>query len=337
MPFELASQLVDWSFATDTGIDSMSNEVKSPGHVLMVPPRDFRYNEDTARTNTFPRPSDLDPATVAVVARQEFGCVVETLRREGISVTILPARPDIDAPDAVFPNNWLSFHEDGSIVLYPMRHNSRRLEIRPEILKDLQEQGLAGFHHVHDLTGCIEQEMYLEGTGSLVLDRRNRIAYASLSERTTASMVHQWCALMNYRPVTFSAFDAGGFPLYHTNVMMSIGEHLAVICAESIADENERAAVLHQLESTGHYIVQISLQQMSMFAGNVLELYSLSGERLLLMSARALASLHEDQIAAISRTNRIVAVPIDIIEYVGGGGIRCMMAEVDEVPKCDRT
>lgn len=294
----------------------------------MVPPRDFRYNEDTARTNTFPHPSDLDPATIAIMADREFNLVVEALRREGITVTILPARPDIEAPDAVFPNNWISFHEDGSIVLYPMRHESRRLEVCPEILKDLEECGLRGFNQVHDLTSYIEREMYLEGTGSLVLDRHNHIAYASLSERTSAFMVNRWCTLMNYRPVTFSAFDAADFPLYHTNVMMSIGSHLAVICAESIHNNEERTNVLHQLESTGHHIIEISLEQMSMFAGNVLELCSLSGERLLFMSARALNSLQQEQIDAISRTNKVISVPIDMIEYVGGGSIRCMMAEV---------
>jgi hypothetical protein len=316
----------------NTGSDIAAEQ--SMTSVLMVRPLRFGHNTQTSETNRFQLP-DAQSGHTRMLASNEFETLSKAIAAAGIGVCTVDDSPEPPKPDAVFPNNWVSFHRDGTIVLYPMMAPNRRLERRTAILS-LVEQRL-GFRRqrvidlsVHELEG-----RFLEGTGSLVLDHVARIAYACRSARTDESLVRAWCQQLDYEPVLFNARGADGTPIYHTNVLMSIGSGWAVACAEAIAD-GDRSRVLQRLRNA-HDVVEISIPMMAHFAANILELRARSGDtstRILVLSARARAAFeHSDADGwelLRQKVDRVLAVPVPTIENVGGGGVRCMLAEVPE-------
>ncbi|HET7370541.1 MAG TPA: arginine deiminase-related protein [Gammaproteobacteria bacterium] len=294
----------------------------------MIRPARFRSNPQTAASNAFQQADpDHDAAAVQRLAEQEFEALAGALKNAGVNVLIYADTPSPDKPDAVFPNNWLSTHADGSVVLYPMQAANRRIERRPEIVANLAEANGFNVGSTVDLSEAEQQEQFLEGTGSMVLDRANRTVYACLSPRTHRDALTKWCTRFGYEAVTFSAFS-NGQPIYHTNVMMSVGERQAIVCLASIESADERERVRVRLETTGHEIVDITPAQMNAFAGNMLELVAADGRAVTVMSQRAYDSLDDAQRVRIGKHSQIVSVPITTIEDHAGGGVRCMLAEI---------
>lgn len=294
----------------------------------MIRPARFESNPMTAASNLFQGQTDASPEMQQERALQEFDGLVAVLREAGIAVIDVDDTPDPHTPDSVFPNNWVSFHADGSVVLYPMEAENRRTERRMDVIEQLESTH--GFHvsEVVDLSGHEDAGHFLEGTGSMVLDRSNRIAYACLSTRTQLDALGDFAQRMDYDVVAFDAVDRDGVPIYHTNVLMNVGEALAVICDEAIPRDDQRADVLERLRATGHDVVSLSYDQLDAFAGNMLELRSSSGERVLAMSQQAWNSLDDAQRAKLNGNGRVVFAPIDNIEASAGGSVRCMLAEV---------
>lgn len=297
--------------------------------ILLIEPVAFRYNEDSARTNAFMRElPGVEADEVQARALVEFHRLVERLRSEGVRVLVRRDTSVPPAPDAIFPNNWVTFHEDGLAILYPMEPAIRRRERRPDILEWLvREQGFR-IRDVLDLSHHEREGRYLEGTGSMVLDRKHRIVYACVSPRTTPSLLDEVAENLGLSIVLFHGTDTGGVPVYHTNVVLALGTRFAILCAESIRDESERRRVLESLESTGHDVVTISLSQLHAFVGNAIELVDDEGVSLLVMSQRAADALSAAERRRLERYARIVSSPIDVIEECGGGSVRCMIAEI---------
>ena len=304
--------------------------------VLMIEPQAFGYNPDTARTNTFQSPEQSgaagDPAAARTRALTEFGKLRQALESEGVEVCAVSDTPTPVKPDAVFPNNWLSFHEDGTLVLYPMESPTRRPERRQEVI----DAAIGRLHfkvaHLLDLSHFEGEGMFLEGTGSLVLDHAERVAYACASPRTHPALVAEWARELQYEPVVFQAADRAGVPLYHTNVLMCIGERFGVVGTEAIAVA-DRQRVLGRLRASGRETIEIGQEEIAHFAGNMLELgtwdEALGDSRVLVMSEAARRSLSAERYARLSGcTDAVVAVPIPTIERLGGGSVRCMIAEV---------
>jgi hypothetical protein len=300
--------------------------------VLMVRPASFGYNPETAATNRMQQPPASARGAEAIQARQEHDGLVAALESEGVNVCLVADTPEPPKPDAVFPNNWVSFHEDGTVVLYPMQAQSRRPERRQEIVDTVAERLGFAVTRTVDLTSHETEGRYLEGTGSLVLDHIERTAYACLSPRTDAFVLDEWCREMGYEPVIFSAVDRAGVPLYHTNVMLCIGEKVAVAGTEAIVPA-DRERVLERLRGTGREVVEIGHAEIVRFGGNMLELGSwdeaLGDCRVIIMSEAARHALPADAFARLSAcTDEVVAVPVPTIERLGGGSVRCMLAEV---------
>jgi hypothetical protein len=299
--------------------------------VLLIPPHRIGFNEDTARDNRFQRNAPrASESKIRQDASREFDAFVEQLTAAGVQVVIPEISDDRETPDAVFPNNWISFHEDGTVILYPMRSNSRRLERRPEILGQLT---LAGFAvgNIVDYSVWESEQLFLEGTGSLVLDRVNRLAFAGLSPRTSDVAVRRWSHAMGYQPIVFSAeHSVGGVrsAIYHTNVMMSIGETFCVVCPGSISNPIERSQVADALASTGREIIEIEQGQLDHYAGNLLQLSSDDGIPITVISETAHDSLNAQQRHALSRGCKLLVANIPTIEACGGGSVRCMIAEI---------
>ena len=298
--------------------------MQTTNHLLMIRPVDFKFNEQTAGNNKFQVAST--ESDVQSQALKEFDGFVELLRQNDVDVKVVDDTLQPETPDSIFPNNWVSFHEDGSIYLYPMFSENRRLERRKEILEGLRDK--FEVNHVSDLSFYEMQYAFLEGTGSMVLDRVNKIAYACLSVRTDEEVLQNFCMLTGYEPISFQAVDGTNFPIYHTNVMMCIGDRFAVICLDSIPDQEEKLAVTMSLNSSGKEIIEITLDQMNHFAGNMLQVANQSGESLLVMSEQAYLSLTTDQISSMENYARIIYAPIYTIEKNGGGSARCMLAEI---------
>ena len=295
---------------------------------LMIRPARFESNPETAESNKFQGKSDASPLEQQESASREFEALAQALEACGIRVVIFDDTPEPHTPDAIFPNNWVSFHADGSVVLYPMEAPSRRRERRMDIIESLVDDYGYVVKQVIDLSHHEDAGHFLEGTGSMVLDRVNRNAFACLSTRTHLDPLGEFAQRMDYNIVAFDATDKTGTPIYHTNVIMNIGEELAVICDESISKDSQREAVIEQLTNTGHEIVRIRYEQLESFAGNMLELRSMSGERVVAMSGTARQSLSETQRAIIEKNATIVSTPIDNIERSAGGSVRCMLAEL---------
>lgn len=299
--------------------------------VLMIRPVAFRMNEQTAVNNYYQKVLDnLSPETVNTKAQQEFDTFVKKLRTVGIDVTVVDDTQSPDTPDSVFPNNWISFHENGDVVLYPMFAENRRLERREEILDLLEDNGFQ-VNDIMDYTSAEEDHFYLEGTGSIILDRENQKAYCALSPRADEELFIEFCEDFEYAPIIFEAYQTINNErklIYHTNVMMSIGDTFAVICPESIDDKKERKMVIDSLKADGKEIISLTEAQINNFAGNMLELKGSNDRRYLVMSTAAHQSLTKKQIAQIEEHVTIISSNLDTIEACGGGSARCMIAEI---------
>ena len=298
-------------------------------NILMIRPASFRMNEETAVNNYFQSETQLDPRMVVGAAQREFDEFVALLRANGVNVIVVEDIKENDTPDALFPNNWISMHEDGKVGLYPMFAENRRRERREDILDVLEENGFE-ISEVIDYSSAEEEEVFLEGTGSLILDRENGIAYCALSDRANEELLIEFCEDFEYTPIIFGAYQSAEnkrLPIYHTNVMMCVADRFAVICLDSIDDKKERKAVKEQLKSNGKTIVAITEKQMHEFAGNMLQVKAKNGPALV-MSDRAYRSLQPDQIKTLESFGPIIHPKLDIIETCGGGSARCMMAEI---------
>ncbi len=297
----------------------------------MIRPVAFRMNEQTAVNNYYQKVLDgLLPATVNAKAQQEFDAFVEKLTAAGVDVTVVDDTLNPDTPDSIFPNNWISFHENGDVALYPMFAENRRHERREDILDILEDKGFV-INNIVDYTSAEEDGFFLEGTGSLLLDRANAKAYCALSPRADEELFIEFCEDFDYAPVIFEAFqtvDSERKLIYHTNVMMCLGETFAVICADCIDDKKERKMVLDNLKENGKEIILITEAQMNNFAGNMLEIRGANDKRYLVMSAAAHQSLTPKQIEQLEKHAEILSSSLDTIEACGGGSARCMMAEI---------
>lgn len=296
----------------------------------MVRPSGFRMNEQTAVNNFFQEDLHLRNATVNTMACEEFDVFVDTLRGKGIKIKVVDDNPETDTPDAIFPNNWISFHEDGTVGLYPMFAKNRRKERREDLLDLLEEDGFV-IENLMDYTAAEEEGYFLEGTGSVVMDRVNRKAYCALSARADEELFIEFCEDFEYTPITFTAFQTvhdKRLPVYHTNVMMCVGEKFAVICLDAIDDRKERKNVVEHLKQDGKEIIAITEIQMHQFAGNMLQVLGAFDKRYVVMSSSAFKSLTPVQIKKLEKHGEILHSDLKTIETCGGGSARCMMAEV---------
>jgi len=300
---------------------------QTTSHLLMVRPASFGFNEETAASNAFQKKdAEADVEQIKKKAVEEFDAMVEKLRENHIHVLVIKDSPQPEKPDAVFPNNWISTQAGGTIFTYPMESQTRRLEYRPNILDTIGEQ--YNVNAVFDFSDRADDELFLEGTGSMILDRVNKIAYACISPRTHEKLLQQWCKVSGYQPFVFQATDANGQAIYHTNVLMGLGSEYVVICLESIKSPSQRRLIIESFRNAGKDIVEISNQQMMEFAGNVLEVENKYGHRHLLLSQAAFDALQPDQIKVIQRSAKLLPFPIPTIEKFGGGSVRCMVAEL---------
>ena len=292
--------------------------------VLMVSPVAFDYNEETAVNNAFQE--EDNQSNTAEEAREESDAYIKLLEDNGINVIAVEDTKKPHTPDSVFPNNWFSTHDDGTLVLYPMFAENRRLERKPAALEAIE----ANFdeERVVDLTHYEEEGLFLEGTGSMVLDRVNKIAYACESPRTNRTVMEDFCKQLGYSPVLFKAVGADGTEIYHTNVMMHVGTDVAVVCLEAIQDEAQRTEVKESIEGTGKTIVEITFDQMNHFAGNMLELHNKDGQPCLVMSLAAYNSLTKEQVEFLESKMTLITPDLECIEQNGGGSARCMIAEI---------
>ena len=297
----------------------------------MIRPVAFRMNEQTAVNNYYQKVIDgLLPATVNAKAQQEFDAFVAKLKAVGVDVIVVEDTLNPDTPDSIFPNNWISFHENGDIALFPMFAENRRLERREEILDLLEEKGFV-IDNIIDYTSAEEDNFFLEGTGSILLDRENGKAYCALSPRADEELFIEFCEDFDLNPIIFEAFQTVNGErklIYHTNVMMCIGETYAVICADSIDDKKERKMVIDSLKGDDKEVIYITEDQVNNFAGNMLEVKGANDRRYLVMSAAAYKSLTKKQIAQLEEHVTILSSSLDTIEACGGGSARCMMAEI---------
>ena len=293
-------------------------------HLLMIKPINFGFNEETAVNNAFQVQGRSENAQER--AEKEFDNFVNILHQNKIDVTVIQDTPEPYTPDSIFPNNWISFHKDNEICLYPMFALNRRKERKPHIIEKLKEKFI--IEKATDLSFYEGQNMFLEGTGSMVLDRENNIAYACVSPRTTPEVFADFCKKMNFKEVLFFALDSNNHEIYHANVMMCVGDKYVVICLDSIKNPTEREFVEKTIKDSGKEIIEISIEQMNRFAGNMLQVSNLDGERFLVMSSAAYNSLTPEQVSTIETYNKIIHSPLDTIEANGGGSARCMMAEI---------
>ena len=293
----------------------------------MVRPAHFGYNEETARNNAFQTLDEsLTPKQIQQEAIREFDGFVERLRAKGVDVIVVEDTDTPVKPDAVFPNNWVTFNQDGRVVTYPMNAQTRRLERREDVLETLGERFNMGAHLRFE--HYEEMEMFLEGTGSLILDRPNHVAYACLSPRTNEHLLDDFCDKLGYEKVAFIAVDGNGQEIYHTNVMMALGETFVVICLDSVRAKGERERLLRKFTDTEKEVIEISLEQMMAFAGNMLQVRSQDGTPYLVMSEQAYQSLRPAQVEQIKKHSEILYSPLYTIEKYAGGSARCMMAEI---------
>ncbi|MDG5492424.1 citrulline utilization hydrolase CtlX [Psychroserpens sp. SPM9] len=298
--------------------------------ILMIRPVNFRMNEQTAVNNYFQEDLNLKNAEINAKAQAEFDAFVEKLRAVGVQVIVEEDDKLMDTPDSIFPNNWVSFHENGDVGLYPMFAENRRRERRDEVFIRLESEGFK-IENIIDYTSAEEEGVFLEGTGSLLLDRVNSKAYCALSPRADEDLFIEFCEDFEYTPIIFTAnqtVDGKRLPIYHTNVMMCLAEEFSVICLDSIDDKKERKHVIKNLKSDGKTIIEITESQMHHFAGNMLQVQGHNGQRYLVMSKAAHDSLTPKQIATIESFCPIVSSSLETIETCGGGSARCMMAEV---------
>ena len=299
--------------------------------ILMIRPVNFRMNEQTAVNNYYQKVlKDLLPATVNQKAQQEFDAFVEKLRGFGVEVVVVSDTKELDTPDSIFPNNWVSFHSDATVALYPMFAENRRLERREDVLEELEKNGFL-IENIVDYTSAEDEQVYLEGTGSMILDRENKKAYCALSPRADEDLFIEFCEDFEYTPVVFTSYqtvDNKREAIYHTNVMMCVAETFAVVCLSTIDDKSERKNLLKSLKEDKKQVIDITEEQVTSFAGNMLQVKGANDELFLVMSQAAYDCLTQSQISQINRHCKIISSSLATIEACGGGSARCMMAEV---------
>lgn len=300
---------------------------QSTSRLFMVRPAGFRSNEETA-DNSFQQTQGEQNADVNESALEEFDAFVAQLRAHGVDVFVAEADEANDTPDALFPNNWISFHEDGKVAIYPMKAPNRRRERNERVIYDLCNVYGLDLDEIVDFTEFEDHNRFLEGTGSMVLDRVNKVCYAALSERTDEGAVALFCETMGYTPVCFETDHPSGKPVYHANVIMCIGTEFAVICEDVIAGPSARQRVMKQLEATGRKIIRISIEQLNQFAGNTLEVMTEEGQTRIVLSKNAWAVLDQQQRAMIEQYGQVITPELTTIETYGGGSARCMLCEV---------
>jgi hypothetical protein len=301
-------------------------------NILMVRPTGFTYNEETAVNNHFQNPiKKINSKKVTENAICEFDEMVDLLVDKGVSVDVVDPKGNKNNPDAVFPNNWFSIHEDGTRIIYPMFAKSRRKERKVEIFKSLENNILFNMKKVIDLTFYEDENLFLEGTGSMVLDRVNKIAYATLSERTSLKVLRDFSKKMRYKMVYFDSFHDSKDkknPIYHTNVMLTVGNHFAVVCSNTIGDRIEKFKLMESFEISGKEVVEISVSQMNNFAGNILQVMGSNETPLIVISKTAFNSMEKAQLSKLEKYGELIVPSLETIETYGGGSARCMMAEL---------
>lgn len=291
----------------------------------MIRPVRFGYNAQTAVNNAF-QVQDANQEMVQQKAVEEFDAFVNKLREAGVDVTVVQDSAEPHTPDSIFPNNWVSFHADGTVMLYPMYAYNRRLERKQAVLEAIAEKFI--ITQQVDFSDAEAEDIFLEGTGSMVLDRENRISYACISPRTDAGLLLKWCEKAGYHGVAFDAVDEKGTAIYHTNVLMAVADKYVVICLDAIPSPTEKEMVIDTIKESGKQLIEISFDQMNHFAGNMLQVENESGDKILVMSSQAWQSLAEEQQAILASFNKIVHSSLNTIESNGGGSARCMMAEI---------
>lgn len=305
---------------------------QTTSHILMVRPANFGFNEETAVSNAFQKLDNNHDATqIRDLAIAEFDAMVKKLRTKNIQVLVIEDSAQPEKPDAVFPNNWISTQDGGTIYTYPMESPTRRLEYRPNILDLIGEKYFV--NAIFDFSDRADEEIFLEGTGSMILDRKEKIVYACTSPRTNEKLLNQWCKVSGYKPFVFQATDEAGQAIYHTNVLMGLGTSYVVICLEAVKSPSQRRLIVESFRNTDKDIIEISHKQMMQFAGNVLEVEDANGNLHLLLSQTAFDSLEEDQKKRISKHANLLPFEIPTIEKSGGGSVRCMVAELFLDPK----
>jgi hypothetical protein len=292
--------------------------------IMMIEPVSFGFNEETAANNYFQKNQAIDHPQAK--ALEEFNRFVEKLKSHDIDVLVVKDTPTPLTPDSIFPNNWISIHEEGKMILYPMFAKNRRQERKQSVIDAVKAN--LDINEVIDFTHFEDNHQYLEGTGSMVLDRTNKIAYACLSERTDEELFASFCTKMNYKPVLFHAHDQRGLMIYHTNVLMCMAEHYVVICLDAVYDPNEKEQLVHEFAATQKEIIDISFDQMDHFCGNMLQVKNKHGEHFLVMSTQAYQHLTLEQVSRLESYQPIIHSDITTIETLGGGSARCMMAEL---------
>jgi len=298
--------------------------IQAPSSVVMVRPWKFYSNPETALDNAFQKNSESSITEVSLQARGEFDQAVEVLKENGINVHVFDDFGEKETPDSVFPNNWFSTHSGGHIALYPMLTPSRRRERRSDIIEMLKSEYRV--QDVIDFSGLEWDNLFLEGTGAMVLDNINRVAYTARSNRSSEIILERFCSIFKYEPMAFDTADANGNSIYHTNVMMCVGSKYALVCLDMIIDEKRRAAVKNRLEESEIKVIDLSFEQVDNFGGNCLELTG-NGETILVMSQRAKDALSDEQIEEIQKEARILPLRVPTIE-LAGGSVRCMLAGV---------
>ena len=292
--------------------------------ILMVRPYQFYFNQQTAANNFFQSNINIENANALAIA--EFDTMVEKLRAHQIKVNVVQDTKDPSTPDSIFPNNWVSTHEGGTLCLYPMFAQNRRAERKSTVIDFLQSN--YKIENTLDLTDLEKEGIFLEGTGSMVLDHQNKLAYGCLSERLDKNAFNEWCDKMQFKAIAFKAVDDKAQPIYHTNVMMCMGDQFVVICLESIPNEQEKQIVLESFKKSNKEVIEISQDQLNHFAGNMLQVFDTNEKPHLIMSEQAHTSLDPAQLKSLEKYNPILPISIPTIEALGGGSTRCMMAEI---------
>jgi hypothetical protein len=296
--------------------------VKKASKILMIRPILFGFNEQTAESNSFQNKAETDSEIIQQSALKEFNSFALKLKNAGIEVEVFEDTRQPHTPDSIFPNNWISFHQS-VLILYPMLAKNRRKERREDIIKHFSNTLT-----IINLSNKENENIFLEGTGSIVFDYENKIAYANISPRTDKELLNCLCDLLNYKPVTFKATDLKAVDIYHTNVLMCIGKDFAVLCKDCIPSEEDKNEVIQSLAATNHEIIEISIEQMNSFAGNMYQLFNDREESFIVMSERAFKSLNETQIVKLRKHGTLIHSPLYTIEKYGGGSARCMIADV---------
>jgi hypothetical protein len=297
--------------------------------ILMVRPYQFYFNQQTASNNFFQSNINIENANELAIA--EFDAMVEKLRAHQIKVNVVQDTKDPSTPDSIFPNNWVSTHTNGTVCLYPMFAENRRAERKSSVIEFLQAN--YKIENLLDITHFEKEGKFLEGTGSMVLDHQNKLAYGCLSERLDKNAFNEWCDKMQFKAIAFKAVDDKAQPIYHTNVMMCMGDQFVVICLDSIPNEQEKQMLVNSFDQTNKEVIDISQDQLNHFAGNMLQVFDIAEKPHLIMSEQAHSSLHPAQLKSLEKYNPLLTISIPTIEALGGGSTRCMMAEIHLINK----